>query len=131
MDKIAVLNLDHVQLAMPEGEEAAARRFYGELLRMTEAPKPPVLASRGGCWFRAGTAVLHLGVEKEFRPAQKAHPAFCVSDIDAVSSLLTQHGYKVEWDTAVPGMRRFYTADCFENRIELIQAGHGFLNRPE
>ena len=67
--------IDHVQLAMPKGEEAAARRFYCEVLGMIEIPKPPILAQRGGCWFESGKVQIHLGVEGDFRPARKAHPA--------------------------------------------------------
>lgn len=68
--------LHHMQLAMPRGEEAAARAFYGGVLGLTEIGKPPVLAARGGAWFKAGDVALHLGVENEFRPARKAprHP---------------------------------------------------------
>ncbi|MBV9932803.1 MAG: glyoxalase, partial [Actinobacteria bacterium] len=46
-----ILNVDHVQLAMPAGREDEARRFYRDLLGLPETPKPPHLAKRGGCWF--------------------------------------------------------------------------------
>ena len=70
-----LLGLDHVQLAMPAGEEEAARRFYVGLLGLTEVPKPAEQRRRGGCWFEAGTVRVHLGVDPDFRPARKAHPA--------------------------------------------------------
>ena len=114
-----IIGLDHVQVAMPAGGEAAARSFYGELLGMREMAKPPVLAARGGCWFVAGTAVLHLGVEDPFRPAAKAHPAFLVDDLDALASRLAAEGLPLTWaDEEIPGIRRFHTADAFGNRIE-------------
>lgn len=118
--------LDHIQLAMPPGEEARAREFWGGLLGMQEEEKPGPLASRGGCWFRAGAVILHLGVEKDFAPQRKAHPAFCVRDLDGLAARLTTAGYPVTWDEALPERRRFYTADPFGNRIELIRDGDGF-----
>ena len=121
-----ILSLDHVQLAMPEGEEDRARAFFGGVLGMEEEVKPEPLASRGGCWFRSGGAILHLGVEKDFAPQKKAHPAFCVSELDQLASRLEEAGYPVNWDTALPERRRFYTADPFGNRIEFMQDGHGF-----
>ena len=85
-----ITGLDHVQLAMPRGREELARSFYAGLLGMTELPKPPVLAARGGCWFASGTAVLHLGVEEPFTPARKAHPALLTDDLErACAAVLT------------------------------------------
>jgi catechol 2,3-dioxygenase-like lactoylglutathione lyase family enzyme len=118
-----ITGLDHVQVAMPRGAEDMARAFYGELLGMTELPKPAALARRGGCWFASGAAVLHLGVEEPFAPAGKAHPAFLVQDLDALQAALSQAGYDcVRSDGEVPGIRRFHTHDCFGNRIEFQQA---------
>lgn len=118
--------LDHIQLAMPPGEEAKARAFWAGLLGMSEEEKPEPLASRGGCWFRAGMMIVHLGVEKDFAPQRKAHPAFCVSDLDGLAGRLATAGYPVTWDDALPDRRRFYTADPFGNRVELIHDGDGF-----
>jgi len=118
-----ILGLDHVQVAIPAGGEDAARTFYGSLLGMTELAKPAVLAGRGGCWFSAGSAVLHLGVEEPFSPARKAHPAFLVSQLDAVQDRLAAAGYEcVRADREIPGVRRFHTFDPFGNRIEFQQA---------
>ncbi|HST49069.1 VOC family protein [Jatrophihabitans sp.] len=118
-----ILGLDHVQVAIPAGGEDAARAFYGSLLGMTEVVKPAVLAVRGGCWFTAGSAVLHLGVEEPFTPARKAHPAFLVAQLDALFSSLTGAGYEcVQADGEIPGVKRFHTFDPFGNRIEFQQA---------
>jgi hypothetical protein len=76
-----ILSLDHVQLAMPPGREDEARAFYEKVLQIPEAPKPPHLAKRGGCWFERGSLKIHLGVELDFRPAKKAYPAFIVGDL--------------------------------------------------
>ena len=124
-----VLGLDHVQLAMPAGEEAAARRFYAGLLGMMEVEKPPVLAARGGCWFETAGTVLHLGVEEPFVPAHKAHPALVVADLEQCRRELQAAGASVVPDDTLPGVRRFYASDPFGNRIEFIQDGDAFTQR--
>jgi catechol 2,3-dioxygenase-like lactoylglutathione lyase family enzyme len=106
---------------MPAGAEPAVRAFYGGILGMTELDKPPVLAARGGCWFRSGAVELHLGVEQDFSPARKAHPGMLVSDIDALAARLTASGVDVEWDDDFPGHRRFYAHDPLGNRLEFLQ----------
>lgn len=118
-----ITGYDHVQVAIPAGGEDDARRFYGSLLGMAEVPKPPALAPRGGCWFTAGAAVLHLGVERPFTPARKAHPAFLVDDLDGVQQRLSSAGCEcVRTDGEIPGVRRFHTYDPFGNRLEFQQA---------
>ena len=118
-----ILGLDHVQVAIPRGGEDAARAFYSGALGMTEVAKPAALAGRGGCWFTAGSAVLHLGVEEPFSPARKAHPAFLVTSLEQLSESLTGAGYDcVRADGEIPGVRRFHTFDPFGNRIEFQQA---------
>jgi catechol 2,3-dioxygenase-like lactoylglutathione lyase family enzyme len=112
--------IDHVQLAMPAGEEAAARRFYGDLLGMTEIAKPPELAKRGGCWFASGSVQLHLGVEADFRPAKKAHPALRCRDYIAMTSRLRGAGIEITSDDSIPGVQRCHIHDPFGNRIELL-----------
>jgi catechol 2,3-dioxygenase-like lactoylglutathione lyase family enzyme len=111
--------IDHVQVSCPPGGEPAARRFYADGLGMVERPKPAVLALRGGAWFQSGAAWIHVGVEADFRPARKAHPALAVDDLDAVADHLSNLGFPVTWDDAIPGVRRFHTADGNGNRVEL------------
>jgi catechol 2,3-dioxygenase-like lactoylglutathione lyase family enzyme len=111
--------IDHVQLAMPVGEEETARRFYSGVLGMTEIPKPPELAKRGGCWFQSGRVQLHLGMEAEFHPAKKAHPAFRCGDYNALVSRLRAAGVEVTDAEDIPGVRRCHVPDPFGNRIEL------------
>jgi catechol 2,3-dioxygenase-like lactoylglutathione lyase family enzyme len=110
-----------MQLAMPRGQEATAREFYEGVLRMTEIDKPPVLAARGGAWFRAGGVELHLGVEDDFRPARKGHPGIMVSDLDAIVDRLAADGQSAGWDTDFPGFGRVYAHDPFGNRLEFLQ----------
>jgi catechol 2,3-dioxygenase-like lactoylglutathione lyase family enzyme len=114
------LGLHHVQLALPPGEEEVCRRFYVDMLGMTEVEKPPVLAARGGLWVRSDALEMHLGVEEDFRPARKAHPGILVADLDALAARLTAHGIEVTRDDNFPGHRRFYAADCHGNRLEFL-----------
>ncbi|MEP6827690.1 MAG: glyoxalase [Aestuariivirga sp.] len=116
-----LVSIDHVQLAMPKGEESNARSFFVDVLSMTELPKPDVLAKRGGAWFSSGNVQIHLGVEDDFRPAKKAHVALTVSDAATLRTTLLQNGYLVQDDNTIPNAKRFYTNDCFGNRIEFIE----------
>ncbi len=113
--------IHHVQLAFPPGSEATLRDFYERVLGLPEVAKPPVLAARGGCWFRGHGIELHLGVEQDFRPARQAHPGLLVRDLDAWAERLTEAGAPVRFDDDFPGMRRFYTEDPFGNRLEFLE----------
>jgi catechol 2,3-dioxygenase-like lactoylglutathione lyase family enzyme len=122
-DEEATPLLDHVQVAAPAGCETQARRFYGDLLGLPELDKPAGLAGRGGVWFALGAgAQLHVGVADEFAPARKAHPGLRVQSLDRLEALgrqLAAVGAPVAWDSELPGIRRFFTADPFGNRLEL------------
>ena len=120
MPDFSFLNIDHVQIAMPPGEEAIARRFYADLLEMREVPKPAALAGRGGCWFAAGNVQLHLGVERDFRAARKAHPALCVTGYEALLAKLKAAGVELIEANDLADVQRAHVFDPFGNRIELI-----------
>ncbi|ALG08906.1 glyoxalase [Kibdelosporangium phytohabitans] len=114
--------IHHVQVACPADSEDRLRAFYHGVLGWPELPKPPLLAARGGCWFQVpGGGELHAGVEADFRPARKAHPAFVV-DLDVVVAALDRAGCEVvRADPAqIPGRRRLHTYDAVGNRIEFI-----------
>jgi len=113
--------IDHVQLAMPRGEEDKARAFYGELLGLVETPKPAELAKRGGCWFESGALRVHLGVEDPFRPARKAHIAFRVDDVSALATRARSEGLEVVDDADLPGHERVFIFDPFGNRLEFLR----------
>ena len=117
-----ILRLDHVQLAMPRGGEDDAVAFYQGILGIAHVAKPPHLAVRGGCWFEAGAVKVHLGVDDDFRPATKAHPALLVDDVRALSAVLTRAGFRVVDDEPLDGYDRIYTYDPFGNRLELMEA---------
>ena len=117
-----IISIDHVQLAMPAGEEEKTRAFYINVLGFHEVPKPAELAKRGGAWFESESVQLHIGVEHDFRPARKAHPAFIVDDLDALIAKTQSAGYEI--DTSQPpldGYKRAHIFDPFGNRIELME----------
>jgi catechol 2,3-dioxygenase-like lactoylglutathione lyase family enzyme len=118
---VRVVGIEHVQLAMPAGREDDARRFYSGLLGIPEAPKPPHLAKRGGAWFEAGGLKVHLGVEADFHPARKAHPALLVEDLAVLVERLRAGGCAVVDDEPLDGYYRVYVSDPFGNRIELME----------
>lgn len=121
VSKPSIVSIDHIQLAMPAGEEEAAERFYAGVLGFTPREKPSYLQGRGGCWFRAQDVDLHLGVDAQFTPATKAHPAFLAESLDAVAAALREAGVEVVVDTQLPGFDRFYCSDPFGNRLEFLE----------
>ncbi len=116
-----LIAIEHVQLAIPEGGEDLARGFYGVLLGLTEVAKPANLLARGGCWFEQGSIRLHLGIDRAFMPARKAHPAFLVDDLERMTLRLEAGGVTTSEGEPLAGYRRCYVSDPFGNRIELMQ----------
>ena len=116
-----IAGLHHVQLAMPVGGEQAARSFYGRVLGIPEVPKPENLLKRGGVWFESEHVRIHLGIEIDFRPARKAHPALLVEDLPLLIDRLREHGLEVIEDDRVTDCRRAYVNDPFGNRIEFME----------
>lgn len=114
--------LHHVQVSGPPGCEDRMRAFYVGALGMTEVDKPEALRSRGGAWFRAGSAEVHVGIEDPFAPARKAHPGIAVADVTSLALRVEAAGAPVAWDDQIPGLRRFHTADPVGNRLEFQQA---------
>jgi catechol 2,3-dioxygenase-like lactoylglutathione lyase family enzyme len=116
-----VRRIDHILIAMPAGREQEARAFYSGMLGFAEKAKPPQLAERGGCWFESGPVTVHLGVDKNFIAARKAHPAFIVDGLAGLETKLKQAGYKVTEDEPIEGCDRRHVEDPFGNRLELIE----------
>jgi len=116
-----VLRIDHIQLAMPKGREEEARHFYRDLLGIPERKKPPELAARGGVWFERGDLKVHLGVDKDFVAARKAHPALIVADLPALIARFKRAGIVVRDDEPLEGYLRVYVDDPFGNRLELLE----------
>ena len=114
-------HIDHIQLAIPEGKEDQARAFYGVGLGLTEVPKPDALKNKGGAWFESGSVQVHLGVDRDFRPARKAHPAFMVDGLAALRQRLGDLGYTHEDAAPLGDITRCMVYDPFGNRIELME----------
>jgi catechol 2,3-dioxygenase-like lactoylglutathione lyase family enzyme len=119
-----VVGLDHVQLAMPPGRESEAEAFYAGFLGFVRIPKPEPLAQRGGCWFASGPVAVHLGVEADFRPARKAHPALVVRDLAGLAAAAAAEKIDLRPNPDQPAGAGYYIDDPFGNRIELIDADH-------
>lgn len=119
---MAIIGLDHVQLAMPRGGEDQARAFYGEVLGLAERAKPAALAARGGCWFETDAVKIHLGVEQDFRPSAKAHPGLLVGGLDELLGRCRQKGFRASEPELIEASRRAFVHDPFGNRIELIES---------
>lgn len=117
----SIVGIDHVQVAMPAGDEERARGFYGGVLGLRELPKPEALAGRGGVWFAVGEQQLHVGVDPAFAPQRKGHPALLVRDVAHLRGRLQAAGAPIVEDDLLPGYERIYTADPFGNRLELLQ----------
>ena len=118
---MTVLALDHIQIAIPKDREADARAFYCGVLGLTEVERPASLAGRGGFWLEGGSARVHIGVDADFHPSVKAHPALLVADVAAMERQVLAAGATVQRDVPLPGYRRIHVFDPFGNRIELMQ----------
>ncbi len=118
---MGIFRLDHVQLAMPADREDEAIAFYEGVLGLAHVPKPPHLAARGGCWFERDGVKVHLGVDRDFRPATKAHPAFIVDDVRTLAAAIARAGHVVDDDEPLDGYERVYALDPFGNRLELME----------
>ena len=116
-----ISSIDHVQLAMPPDGEAHAIAFYEGVLGIPRVPKPANLATRGGCWFERGALKIHLGIEQDFRPARKAHPALVVDGLAAFVDHLRAAAIEVRQGEPVDGIDHVYVDDPFGNRIELLE----------
>ncbi len=131
--EMPIIGVHHVQLAMPSGQEIAARSFYSGLLGIPEVPKPQELAKRGGAWFETAAVRIHLGVEADFRPARKAHPGLLVDELERLSARLNDAGFTVVDGEPMEGYIHVYVHDPFGNRLELLQAldetRHRYLRR--
>ena len=114
-------SIDHVQLAAPVGSENEARAFFQDILYFNEVEKPPALKENGGVWFQNGSIQLHIGIDPDFVPAKKAHPALEVKDLSSFKVHLQNHGVVYKEDQKLPGANRLYISDPFGNRIEILE----------
>jgi catechol 2,3-dioxygenase-like lactoylglutathione lyase family enzyme len=118
---VAFKGIDHIQLAAPENCEHEVRRFYVEMIGLEEIPKPENLRGRGGCWFQFGPQEIHVGVQKDFVPATKAHPGLLVEGLEEFRNSLVIKGLQIKEDAPINGRSRFFVSDPFGNRIEFLE----------
>jgi catechol 2,3-dioxygenase-like lactoylglutathione lyase family enzyme len=116
-----LMGIDHIQLAAPKGCESAARDFWGGKIGLEEVQKPESLQGRGGCWFIFGNQQIHIGVEENFQPAKKAHPAFVIKNLSSFKKYIEDQGIKTKEDTPIDGRTRFFVDDPFGNRVEFLE----------
>jgi catechol 2,3-dioxygenase-like lactoylglutathione lyase family enzyme len=117
-----ILSLDHVQLAIPVGGEERARGFYIGILGLSEVAKPASMAGRNSIWFAAGPVNLHLGIEEDFHPAERAHPALVVNNLDDIVAACESIDLATRADTSFNNFRRVHVFDPFGNRLELMES---------
>jgi catechol 2,3-dioxygenase-like lactoylglutathione lyase family enzyme len=117
------MRLSHVNITIPKGAEDIARRFYGELLKLPEIPKPESIRNRGGVWFDAGGLDVHVSIE-ESRTGPDAYRHFGLecAEVDALRKHLELAGVTTEDGRPAP-WKRFFVRDPFGNRIEIHEAG--------
>lgn len=113
--------IDHIQLAAPKESEEIARRFFIDVFGFVEIEKPESLKQKGGVWFQYGNIQVHIGIEEPFSPAQKAHPAFEVENLEELKRHLTNQDIRFTEDGHLPGANRIYINDPFGNRIEILE----------
>ena len=122
---LLVRRFDHVQVTVPRGAEEAAKRFYGDLLGLREIAKPDALRGRGGAWYDAHGAELHLSIEDlpvDAAMLSKRHVCLVVADLAAARAAFEAAQVAiVPDDRPLPGWRRFYVRDPGGNRVEIAQ----------
>ena len=82
--------LNHV--AIEVRDLAASRKFYAEVLRLPEIPRPAF--DFAGAWFALGKQELHLISNPSLPPADRGnhHFALCVDDPAAARAWLERNG---------------------------------------
>ncbi len=116
-----VLAIDHVQIAVPAGSEAACRAFYLDVVGFREIERPVTGAGRSFLWVAVGGQQIHFRPDPEFQPAQFAHPGFLARDLRALAARLEAAGHPVSIEQSV-GPGRFHVRDPFGNRLEFLAA---------
>ena len=65
---------------------------------------------------------LHVGIEPDFHPAKRAHPALVVDGLDDIVAACERAGLPTRPDTSFNNFRRVHVFDPFGNRLELMES---------
>lgn len=122
------VRIQHVSLPRPPGSDAAARRFYGELLGLQEVAPPTSLAELDLIWFRLGDAELHLFAEEPMGQDHSGrHVCLAVDDLEALRQRLQAAGVSAVGTIPIPGRPRYFVRDPFGNLIEITSIEGDYL----
>ncbi|HZY85823.1 MAG TPA: VOC family protein [Gemmataceae bacterium] len=113
-----VTQIDHVSVIITEVERS--RRFYRDLLGLTEVAKPKTF-DFVVLWFDLGNQQLHLLLKDRPDTISPRHFALRVADCAAARAYFRSNGVATQETTPIPGADRFFIADPDGNRIEIIQ----------
>ena len=113
-------HVDHVQICIPPGTEAAARDFYENVLGFHKIQKPDSLQARPTQWFQNGDVELHIAVDP-VKERTRQHPALVVENIDTIRDHLLQHNIKIQDEPPIPDRKRFSFLDPWNNKIEFME----------
>ena len=120
---IGIIAVNHVNVTVPETQEAAAKHFYGVVLGLREIPKPPGPRQNIGAWYELGAMQLHLSIEDGVaNEVSDRHVCYQVSDIAAANLQFRNAGVDVIPDEdPLRGQFRFFVRDPGGNLIEITQ----------
>jgi catechol 2,3-dioxygenase-like lactoylglutathione lyase family enzyme len=113
------MKLQHVSTPFPAGRQPDVRRFYGEVLGLTEVEVPRTLDATRLVWYSAGDGVeLHF-FSGELAPGSARHFCLDVEHLEETRRRLDEAGYAPYEDTPIPNRPRFFCRDPFDNLIEI------------
>ncbi len=116
-----LLGLDHMQITAPLNSETEVRHFFCDILECKEVNKPESMAHFDSLWFDIGTSIMHVGLDENFFPEKRGHPAFNVKSLDKLIQQFKRFHVEYELDDKMPGAKRLYTYYFFGHRMEFLE----------
>lgn len=121
---MAIWDVDHVNVTTSDLERM--RRFYTEVLGLTEGARPPF--SRPGAWMYVGErAVVHISTGRV--PVGQSsdafdHIAFKANDLEVTRARLRRHGFAfTEFGVPDRQLHQLFLRDPEGMQIELVFSG--------
>jgi catechol 2,3-dioxygenase-like lactoylglutathione lyase family enzyme len=118
MSELQVTQIDHVSVIITDVERS--RRFYRDVLRLKEIPKPRTF-DFVVLWFDLGNMHVHLLLKDNPDLISPRHFALRVKDAAEARAYFQECGVPTAETTKIDGADRFFVADPDGNRIEIIQ----------